>query len=529
MSAVEQGREHEGEREVEYDADVVVVGSGAGGAVVACELAEAGQRVLVLDEGPYVPASRYGKMRPTESMRHLWRDGGFTMAFGLGDTPVINVHMGSAIGGSSLLTGGVCFRTPDSVLREWSEVMGLRELAPEAMDAAFTSAERAVHVEEVPIALRSRSTTLFGEGLRRAYGFELKPLRRNTKDCNGCGRCNFGCPHGSKMSVDITYLPRALAAGARIISDARVDRVRIKGDRAVGVNGHLKNGRRGKARTPFVVHAKRVVVAGGAYTSPLLLGRSGVGGLSGQVGKNLTLHPGFRFMARFDQLVQGWKGALQSAYTDAFDSEGINNIGLFIPPGALAGTMPGIGPEHVARAEGIPHLAVFGGMIHDDAGGRVYDVLGRPFMTYRMSAKNRAVIPGLMRRMARIFFAAGAREVILPVLGLAPVTPDTLDSLDLEHVPGKMLECASQHPLGTCRMGTSPHHSVVDPDGQTHEVRDLYVADGSILPTSLGVNPQLTIMAMATRIAWKLRERSPRASPRSPGGREAGQISGDIS
>jgi choline dehydrogenase-like flavoprotein len=504
---IEQGRDHEDERELELDADVVVVGSGAGGAVVACELAEAGQRVLVLDEGPHIPPSRYGRMRPTESMRHLWRDGGLTMALGLGDTPVINVHMGSAIGGSSILTGGVCFRTPEKVLREWSDVMGLRELTPEGMDACFASVERAVHVEEVPITMRSRSTTLFGEGLRRAYGVELEPLRRNTKGCNGCGRCNFGCPHGAKLSVDITYLPRALAAGARVVSDALVDRVRVKGDRAIGVSGRLKNGRRGKPRTPFVVHARRVVVAGGAYASPLLLRRSGVGGLSGQVGKNLTLHPGFRFMARFDELVQGWKGALQSAYTDTFEDEGITNIGLFIPPGALAGTMPGIGPELFARAEGIPHLAAFGGMIHDDAGGRVHDVLGRPLMTYRMSRKNRAVVPGLLRKMANIFFAAGAREVILPVLGLPAVTPDALRTLDLEHVPGKMLECGSQHPLGTCRMGTSAHHAVVDPDGETYEVKGLYVADGSILPTSLGVNPQLSVMAMATRIAWKLRER----------------------
>jgi choline dehydrogenase-like flavoprotein len=127
-------------------------------------------------------------------------------------------------------------------------------------------------------------------------------------------------------------------------------------------------------------------------------------------------------------------------------------------------------------------------------------------MTYRMSRRDRASIPMLMRKMAKIFFAAGAKEVILPVLGLGPVTPDALDALDLEHVPGKMLECSSQHPLGTCRMGTSADHAVVDADGQAFDLRGLYVADGSVLPTSLGVNPQLSIMAMATRIAWKLRE-----------------------
>ena len=502
---IEQGRDLPDEPH-DLDADVVVVGSGAGGAVVACELAEAGQRVIVVEEGPYIPPERYQKFRPTESMRHVWKDGGLTMAIGLGDTPVVNVMMGSAVGGSSILTGGVCFRTPDKVLHEWSHVMGLSELTPDRMDACFASVEKSVHVEQVPVELRSRSTTLFGEGLKKKHGVELIPLRRNTKDCNGCGRCNFGCPHGAKMSVDVTYLPRALAAGARVLSDAHVDRVLIKGDRAVGVTGRLKNGKHGKAKTPFTVRAKRVVVAAGAYASPLLLMRSGLGGLSGQLGKNLTLHPGFRFMARFDDPVRGWKGALQSAYTDAFEDEGITCVGLFIPPGALAGTMPGIGPEHVARAEDIPHLAVFGGMIHDDAGGQVHSIFGKPLMTYRMSKRNRAVLPDLFRKMAGIFFAAGAREVILPVLGLPAVTPDTLDTVDLEHVPGPMLECSSQHPLGTCRMGTSPHHSVVAPDGRTWEVRDLYVADGSILPTSLGVNPQLSIMGMATRIAWKLRE-----------------------
>jgi choline dehydrogenase-like flavoprotein len=504
---IEQGRDHDSAREMTIDADVVIVGSGAAGSVIAAELAEAGQQVVVIEEGPHIPPERYGRMRPTESMRHLWKDGGLTMAVGLGNTPVINVMMGSCIGGSSLLTGAVCFRTPDAVLRHWSDAMGLSDLTPERMDACFASVERTVHVEEVPVTLRSRSTSLFGEGLRRAHGVELKALRRNTHGCNGCGRCNFGCPHGAKMSVDVTYLPRALAAGARVLSDALVDRVLIKGDRAIGVTGRLKNGARGKPRTPFVVRAKRVVVCAGAYASPLLLMRSGIGNLSGQVGRNLTLHPGFRFMARFDEPVRGWNGALQSAYTDAFEAEGITCVGLFIPPGALAGTMPGIGAEHVARAKDIPHLAVFGGMLHDDPGGRVHDVFGRPLMTYRMSRKDRSIVPGLLRKMAGIFFAAGAREVILPVLGLGPVTPDTLGSLDLEGVPGRMLECASQHPLGTCRMGTSAHHAVVDSDGQSFEIRDLYVADGSILPTSLGVNPQLSIMAMATRIAWKLRER----------------------
>lgn len=498
------GRDHDGD--LTLDTDVVVIGSGAGGAVVACQLAEAGQRVVVLEEGGHYPPERYGKMRPSESMRHLWRDGGLTFAIGQGDTPMINVMMGQCVGGSSVLTGGVCFRIPGPVLEEWAKDHGLTDLTEEKMEACHRAVERDVHVEEVPAHMRSRSTQLFLEGADR-LGVETKPLRRNTKGCNGCGRCNFGCPHGAKMSVDITYLPRALAAGAELVSDCRVERILHKGGRAVGVAGRFLQGPRRKPAGRVVVHARRVVVAAGSYASALLLMDNGIGVRSGQVGKNLTLHPGFRVMARFDEPVEGWKGSLQSAYSDAFEHDRITMVGLFVPPGVLAATMPGVGRAHAARAATVPNLAIFGGMIHDDAGGRISRVLGKPVMTYRMSARDRAVVPTLMRRMAEIYFAAGAREVFLPILGLGGIQADQLAGLDLDHVKGSQLEASSQHPLGTCRMGTSPKSSVVDPHGESWDLKELYVADGSVLPTSLGVNPQLSIMTMAMRTAWHLRDK----------------------
>lgn len=487
------------------DADVVVVGSGAGGAVVAAELAEAGQRVIVVEEGAHVAPERYAHMRPSENMRHMWRDAGLTFALGLGDTPMINVMMGQCVGGSSVLTGGVCFRIPGSVMHEWSTLHGLRGLREEAMTPYFEEVERAIHVEEVPAEMRSRGSALFVAGAQK-LGYPVHPVRRNTRGCNGCGRCNFGCPHGAKLSVDVTYLPRALAAGARVFSDFRVDRVLRKGDRVAGVSGRALTG---SARTPgsrLTIRARRVVVAAGAFASPLLLMRNGIGVRSGQVGRNLTVHPGFRVMARFDEPVRGWQGALQSVYLDAFEAERITMVGLFVPPGVLAATMPGIGRAHVARARTIPNLAIFGGMIHDDGGGRIIDLFGRPLMTYRMSPRDRAAVPVLMRRMAEIYFAAGAREVFLPVLGLGGIDADDLARIDLTRIKGRDLECGSQHPLGTCRMGVNAANSVVDPWGQAWDLRDLYVADGSILPSSLGVNPQQSIMSMALRIAWHLRE-----------------------
>lgn len=503
MSAgIHSARDHRGPLDLECD--VVVVGSGAGGSVVATELAAAGERVVVLEEGPHVPAEKHGQMRPSESIRHLWRDGAMTVTIPLGDSPAINVTMGRCVGGSSVITGGVCFRIPDLVMREWTDALKLPDYTPTAMEPYFTHVEKAIHVEPVPVAMRSRSTALFAEGARKR-GIELKPIARNTKGCDGCGRCNFGCPHGAKMSVDLSYLPRAIAAGAAVWSHCLVDRVTFEGTRATGVEGRLLN-RPGAGRGDrLTVRAKRVVVAAGAWHTPVILKRSGLG-RNPHVGRHLTLHPGFRMLARFDRPVQGWKGALQSAWTDAYEHEGITLMGLFVPVGVLGATMPGVGVEHTRNAARIDHLAMFGGIIHDAGGGTIRRGLGRePIVTYRMAPRDRAKIPRVIRLMAETFFAAGAREVFLPVLGHRPVDADGLAKVPLEALPARRFECASQHPLGSCQMGADPSRSVTDPDGRVWGTEGLYLADGSIVPTSLGVNPQLSIMAIATRVAWRMR------------------------
>lgn len=503
--SIEDGAKIKGD--LTLDTDVVIIGSGASGAVVAAELADAGQSVLVLEEGSHIPQDVYGKMRISQQMRTMWRDAGLTFALGVNDSPMINVMMGKCVGGSSLLTGGVCFRIPDAVLREWHDEMGLKEMTPRLMEPAFEAVEKAIHVQEVPAWMRSRSTLLFGDGLQKAHGAELKPLKRNVEGCKGYSRCNFGCPVGAKLSVDHNYLPRATAKGVRILSHALVEKIVTKGDRAVGIRGRLLTGPEGYKAGKLTVHARRVVLAAGAYHSPQILLRSGLANSSDQVGRNLTLHPSFRVMGLFDHKVEGWRGALQTAYSDAFERERITLMSMFTPPGVLAATMPGIGPEHHHHAMEIPNLAVFGGLIHDDGGGRIQRGIGRePMVTYNMSERDKVAVGRALKIMGEAYFAAGAKQVFLPILGLGGVDADKFRSVDFDHFPRKRLECASQHPLGTCRMGTSPGRSVVNPDGESWDVKDLFIVDGSILPTSLGVNPQVSVMSMATRIAWKMRE-----------------------
>jgi choline dehydrogenase-like flavoprotein len=504
MTPVMNGRAHKGDLTV--DCDVVVVGSGASGAVIAAHLAEAGQRVIVLDEGPFIPALTHGAMRPSESLRHMWRSGAMTVMLGLGDTPAINVTMGRGVGGSSALTGGVCFRIPEHILHRWRKERGLSEFSEAHLEPFYADVERSVHVEEVPAHMQSLGTRRFVEGATK-NGAVMEPMRRNTEGCNGCGRCNFGCPHGAKLSVDLTYLPRAAAKGAQIISDCLVHRVRMEGNRAVGVEGRLLNGPKGKAEGNLLVHAKRVVLAAGAAFTPAILRKSGVTGVSEQVGKNVTVHPGFRMIARFDEPVRGWEGALQSVFTSSYERDGLTLTGLFIPPAVLAATMPGLGPELLHRAQHVPNLAIFGGMIHDEGGGRIWPGLGRePFMTYRMSKEDRARVPHIIRVMGEAFLAAGAKEVFPPVLGAPAMDADAFRKYPFERVPGHLIECSSQHPLGSTRMGKTREHSVVDTMGQVWDTRGLHIADGGIIPTSLGVNPQISIMTLATRIAFHLRE-----------------------
>ena len=502
MSVI-SARDHVGD--LILDCDVVIIGSGAGGSTMATELALAGQRVIVLEEGRDVPALEHGAMRQSESLRHVWREGGMTAALGLGGAPTVNVTTGRCIGGSSVITGGVCFRVPESVLRVWSREMNLKDLTPEGLDPYYNHVEKAIHVEEVPLSMRSRSTNLFCEGAAQ-LGIGMSPIRRNTKGCNGCGRCNFGCPHGAKLSVDLSYLPRAMAAGAQVYSHCLVDRIVMKGSQATGVEGRIQETPVGGKKGKLKVTAKRVVVACGGMHTPGLLRSSGLATVGSGIGRNLTLHPGFRVYAVFDSPVRGWQGALQSAYSDDFEHDGVTLMSLFVPASVIAATMPHAGPRHARLAERVDHIAMFGAMVHDDGGGSLHrNPFGRePICFYRCSPRDHVRMRFGIQKLGEVFLAAGAKEIYLPVLGSEGLTPDEFRRYPFAQIPASRLEAASQHPLGSSRMGATASSSVVDSWGKMWDTDNVYIADGGILPTSLGVNPQLTIMAMATRIAWEM-------------------------
>ena len=494
---VVRGRERRAR--LDLRADVVVVGSGAGGSVVARELARAGRSVVVIEEGDWVRPAEYGRLTPTGTLRRCWREGGLSAAVALGNTPFISVLQGRCVGGSSVLTGGVCFRIPDEVLHEWSHDLGLRTMTAEGVDRHFRVVEEMVHVETVPDGMRSRSTELFVEGAAR-MGIPMKPIRRNTHHCRGVSRCNFGCPHGAKLSVDVSFLPDACAHGAVIVSDALVERIDTAGGVARGVRGRLLD-EEGKPGLPFEVRARVVVAACGSLHTPLLLRASGVD--SPHVGRHMTLHPGFRVGAIFDEVVEGWDGALQSVFSDHFASEGITLVSVYPPVSVLSAAFPGVGAHHREHVHKMPRLAVFGGMIHDQGGGQVRRWLGRePLVTYRMAAEDRPRLLRAIEIVARMGFSAGAKEIAMPVFGIDTIKSEReLDELVAHPPEMRRVECTAYHPLGTAKMSVDPRTGVVRESGETWQVQNLFVADGSVLPTSIGVNSQLPIMGVAHKIA----------------------------
>jgi choline dehydrogenase-like flavoprotein len=464
-------------------ADVCVVGAGAGGAAVAAELAEGGARVAVLEQGPEHNADEF-TARPPQMLARLYRDGGQTVTVG---SPPVGLPLGRGIGGTTLINSGTCFRTPAPVLERWRREFGL-EL--DQLDACFSRVEKALSVNEVTPELAGNNAAVIRRGAER-LGWSHGYLRRNAKGCVGSGVCAFGCPTSAKQHTGITYIPRARAAGAEILTGVDARRVLVRGRRAIGVETRAPDGGRVDVKAPVVI------VACGTIFTPLLLRASRIGSASGQLGHNLSLHPATAAVARMGERVEMARGVPQSFYVDEFAQDGIMFETVAGPPAYVAMSLPLAGREHDAVMASYPSLAQLGLMVSDGPSGSVHGAGRRAVIRYDLARADLEKFRAGLARLDQLLRAAGAREVYLPVP--SGVTPERARRRDLRLM--------AFHPLGTARADARPSHGVVDGRLAVHGLEGLYVADGSVVPSSLGVNPQLTIMALATRLAYDLLER----------------------
>jgi len=495
-----QGRQAAGGR-LEFGCDVVVAGSGASGAIAALELTQAGLDVVVLEEGPYYSPEEKREFAVSEALFKLYRNQGATFTMGTGGSPSISLTLGWGAGGSSVLTGGVCYRVPDNVVENWVEGLGLKELAPDMMAPFYERIEKMLHVAPTPKELWGKGNQKVAEGCEK-MGYEVKTINRNmTAECRGCGRCNFVCPHGAKQSVDIAVLPKVVDLGARLFCDARAKTLLMENGRASGISGVFLDGSK-KPKAEFTVRAKAVVLAMGAVHTPTFMLKNGVGNGSGRLGRGMTIHPGFRTYGVFEERLDAHMAALQPIYVDKYMPE-ITFNAIYIPEAFMMATLPGIGAKNRKYAEQRPHIAAFGCMVHDGPNGRIVPTMGpEPLMLYNMQTEEKNLAVRGLKMLAEVFFAAGAKKVLSAFHGLEEFdNMDQINAVDPERIKANQIECAAFHPLGTARMGTDPRDSVVDVWGRVHDAKGLYVIDGSVFPTALSVNSQLPIMTMALRLA----------------------------
>jgi choline dehydrogenase-like flavoprotein len=490
--------------DAKIDADVVVVGSGAGGAVAADTLARAGLTVVVLEEGPPIHGGDIVGHRPVERLFEFYRDGGLTFTLG---NPVISLPMGRAVGGTTVVNSGTCFRTPDAVLASWVAT-GI-ELSPEAMAPWFDAVEDVLGVQPVPEEVLGANGEVMRRGAER-LGLSGGPIRRNIRGCHGHGVCAFGCPVDAKQAMHLSYLPRATSAGATVFSGARVRKIRLEAGRAAGVVADVLDPQTGRRRGTLHVDARATVLAAGAIFTPVLLARQHLARSSGQLGRNLVIHPGAGTTARFDEPLRAWRGTMQSYYVDEKLSDGVLLEATFPPPGLgySAGSLPGWGRDKSLFAL-YPHMASCGSIIGDAGVGRV-GPLGRNGVSirYNLTREDAAKVLEGIAMAAEIFFAAGAAEVypMLPGLGSIRSAAEVRYVREGRWRPSD-LHLSAYHPMGSARMGAAPSSSVVDPFGHVWEVPDLFVFDASVLPSSCHVNPQITIMALVARMAAHLADR----------------------
>ena len=491
-----------------YECDVLVIGSGAGGGVVAGELAQAGHDVLVLEKGPYCHGCDFTQ-REVDMMGKLY-DAKGTLSTQDGG---IGILAGACLGGGTTVNWAGAFRTPDYVLQEWAREHQAPHFVSLEFKESLSAVARALSVNTNHTRHNGQNQALWDGSTK--LGQEVKLIPRNEKGLTdsdahfrGLGYTPLGDAHGIKQGTLNTYLKTAFEHGARLLADTAVSRVTIENGHATGAEAEHTTADGQKIRV--TVRARRVVVAGGAIQTPALLLRSGL--KHPHLGRHLHLHPTVVVSARYAAAINPWHGPSMSVVNDTYTQLHGTNFGAKLEtppahPGLMSMVLPWLsGQQHHEMMREASHLGSFIVLTRDREGGRVsIDKQGMPLIDYVLSDFDRANMLTGVRAAAEIHAAAGAHTIYLPH-GTLPTlqvedgqisNPEVLTQL--EHLSWKPNQFGlySAHQMSTCRMGGDPATHPLKLNGETVEVRGLFVADGSAFPACSGVNPMLTIMALA--------------------------------
>jgi len=492
--------------------DVVVVGTGAGGGTLAAYLAERGWDVVMLEKGGFFRAEDFTQREEDALAAFNGRRG-----FDATEDNAVFLTYAEAVGGTTVHYWGDSFRTPPDRLERWRARFGLEWMTPEELGPHFEAIERELGIHVAEEGLFNENNRLVRRGCE-ALGIEGAAVPTARVDCIGCGWTQFGCAYNRKSSQLITTIPRVSRAGGRIYSDARAERILVRGGRAVGVEGSLLERGTGRPRGRVRVEARVVVLAGGALGTAELLLRNFPE--EPAVGRRLYVNPHYFVYADFGREIDNVTG-IPCAYavhgfrevrrTAAGEYAGGGYIMLcnHQSPGLTAALLPGVGAAHAARMRAYRRLGSLMSVIDEEHPGRVFLDGGVRKTAFRVRGVDAEKAVDYLRNAARIFLAAGAREVWIPdVYGTVVRREAELrEKITLRSVQPNAQVCAGSHLLGTAPLGRDPADSFAGPTGEAHRVRGLYVADGAAIPTSVSVDPSLTIMAVARWIAAGIAER----------------------
>jgi choline dehydrogenase-like flavoprotein len=481
---------------LDVDCDFVVVGSGAGGAAAAVILARGGHRVAIVEAGPWrapedYPSTTYG------AMRDLFADWGSLVTQSRALWPVVQA---SCVGGTTVINSAIVVRTPADCFDRWAREYGIDGAAlGKRVWEHQDRLERELSAEVVPPDARGLINTLAMDAAD-ALGWDSHYMVRYVKDCEGAGQCLQGCRKVRKQSTNINYVPEVLERGGDVLSSAPVERVTFEGTRAVGVTGRFRDPATRRSGARFTVRARRGVLMGASATqTPVLLAQSGL--KSRALGSLFRAHPGTGIFGVYADPVDQNVGATQGWASTAFRVEpGLKLETLAIPPEMVAGRLPGGGRELVRRFREYRNIAMWVTAVRAESAGTVKPGLfGGAVVRYLLDEADMRKFRKGLGMVARMHFAAGAKEIIPGIYGLPyKLGPDEIHRIDEGPLDPRCYIAILSHLFGGCPMSADPRQGVVDEAGKVHGVEGLYVVDASAIPTTLGVNPQHTIMALAS-------------------------------
>ena len=499
------------------EADVLVIGTGAGGGITAELLARAGMRVIMLEEGPLKTSTDFNQLE-SEAYPSLYQDSAARKT----DDKAINILQGRCVGGSTTVNWTSSFRTPSDTLAFWRDRFGLGDLTDDAMAPYFQQAERRLNVSTW-LTPPNENNELLRRGAAQ-LGIPAAAILRNVKGCWNLGSCGMGCPTNAKQSMLLTSVPTALSHGATLVVNTRAMRLNIRNGRVTTVSAEYFDKKTASSHIPLSksaieIKCAHVVVAGGAINSPALLLRSQAPDPHDRLGWRTFLHPVVMSSARMAQRVEGWAGAPQTIYSDHFlgtqPIDGPMGYKLEAPPihpVIFASSIPGFGEVQADMLKTFAHQHILLALLRDgfapeSAGGRVsVRADGSPSIAYPL---NDFVMEGARRAllsMAEIQFAGGA-QTVLPVHEQAkPYTSWAEAKAAIAQLPMVSLQTrvVSAHVMGGCGMAAGPEQGVVRPNGVHWQVANLSVHDGSLFPTSIGANPQLSVYGLVNRLTQDL-------------------------